>query len=152
MLCFSCLFSTSREHWDEKKMSSSTEPSPNSKPFNLLLPVQVPMVDSIEGSEEASAWWAVQRVVFQLFSIGVKQFLSECQNRQRKGSFQKSWADWRPAIRSQDLHWQALCSSKSSSPSRSPLLAVANKCDWRKVPNGFLPWLTPPCTSLCPVL
>ena len=73
-----------------KKMSSSTEPSPNSKPFNLLLPVQVPMVDSIEGSEEASAWWAVQRVVFQLFSIGVKQFLSECQNRQRKGSFQKS--------------------------------------------------------------
>ena len=133
-------------------MSSSTEPSPNSKPFNLLLPVQVPMVDSIEGSEEASAWWAVQRVVFQLFSIGVKQFLSECQNRQRKGSFQKSWADWRPAIRSQDLHWQALCSSKSSSPSRSPAQAVANKCDWRKVPNGFyLGWLhlAPPYVRFC---
>ena len=39
------------------------------------------MVDSVEGSEEASAWWAVQWVVFQLFSIGVEQFLSECQNR-----------------------------------------------------------------------
>ena len=43
--------------------------------FNLLLPVQVPMVDRVEGSEEPSAWWAFQGVVFQLFSIRVELFL-----------------------------------------------------------------------------
>ena len=61
-------------------MSSFTESSQKSKPFNLLLPVQVAMVDSIESSEEASAWWAVQLVVFQLLSIRVEQFLLECQH------------------------------------------------------------------------
>ena len=72
--------------------------------------------------------------------------------RQRKGSFQESRADWRPAVRSLDLHWQALCSSMSSSPSRSPAQAAAMKCHWRKVPNGFyLGWLhlAPPYVRFC---